>query len=751
MALLRAMQRNFNTTGMTLEKLNEETADAARLLGVGTKARTAHATSAVDVLVRTVSAGALTSLADYGTAWRKFHRRASVLRDVYGQAVQTAFSILNEKPQRECFWRMLLSAWARHARPAQYIDAFVETLRLEMVGEYVRVEEAVYTCAHSLVVIANEAGIDAPLECALQAMHAQAAGCIAARRGADVAAYISAFDEMMGRARACVRALFNTKTSEQFCEKTMRAAGAEHATLCNDALRAALASAPIGNASSLCGFMLCTGLGESMIATAAAALGARAAAHLARGVDAALDVLVDDLRATRALLPYHAQAAVDRALGAVLVPHARALHTAIVAKIDACFRNSRETGRAPADYVSLAVVVGDLDVFGVFYVRALTARLLTPHSGSDARGIAATEDEQAALAPHATALSGTDIMTTVNARLTHFAAADDLRGQMAQMMEWQAKFDAERAHTRAGVGNHSLLVLPVLSGMNAWFDDRVYHWPAAVRAIHEQLEANYHLIRHYGGAQTACRAELLRAAAAPDLPDEHRRLIDARLTAFAATGDNAASTPTEPTRTLVFSAAAANAEIEVVGAKSTITLALTGLQALVVMELLRVGAAPEQSADEIAAATGIEAKHVRRILQELRETKIAASKTATNRLIVHTNPEDKNSRVRFNRDFEATRRRTNVPQARMITSADPKTDDQHIAETRKLAIKAVVVRIMKARTRLAHNALIADVTAHLQRRFTVPIQAIKIAIEQLIQEEYMERDPNDRSVYLYLA
>ena len=71
-------------------------------------------------------------------------------------------------------------------------------------------------------------------------------------------------------------------------------------------------------------------------------------------------------------------------------------------------------------------------------------------------------------------------------------------------------------------------------------------------------------------------------------------------------------------------------------------------------------------------------------------------------------------------------------------------------EDRSSAIEAAIVRIMKSRKKLEHNQLVQDVITTLQM-FKPHPQVIKQKIEHLIDREYLERDPDDKSVYRYLA
>jgi len=56
---------------------------------------------------------------------------------------------------------------------------------------------------------------------------------------------------------------------------------------------------------------------------------------------------------------------------------------------------------------------------------------------------------------------------------------------------------------------------------------------------------------------------------------------------------------------------------------------------------------------------------------------------------------------------------------------------------------------MKARKQLNHQVLISDVRSQLQARFDAQPHLIKQRIESLISLEYLERDPDNRTTYLY--
>uniref|UniRef100_W8AVA3 Cullin-3 n=1 Tax=Ceratitis capitata TaxID=7213 RepID=W8AVA3_CERCA len=85
------------------------------------------------------------------------------------------------------------------------------------------------------------------------------------------------------------------------------------------------------------------------------------------------------------------------------------------------------------------------------------------------------------------------------------------------------------------------------------------------------------------------------------------------------------------------------------------------------------------------------------------------------------------------------------------TEPERKETRGKVDEDRKHEIEAAIVRIMKARKRLAHNLLVSDVTSQLKSRFLPSPVFIKKRIEGLIEREYLARTPEDRKVYIYLA
>jgi cullin-4 len=86
-----------------------------------------------------------------------------------------------------------------------------------------------------------------------------------------------------------------------------------------------------------------------------------------------------------------------------------------------------------------------------------------------------------------------------------------------------------------------------------------------------------------------------------------------------------------------------------------------------------------------------------------------------------------------------------------IKETKKENEDAHkrVAHDRQYQIDATIVRIMKARKRLAHTLLVTELFKQLP--FPAKPQDLKKRIESLIEREYLERDENDPNQYTYLA
>ena len=93
-----------------------------------------------------------------------------------------------------------------------------------------------------------------------------------------------------------------------------------------------------------------------------------------------------------------------------------------------------------------------------------------------------------------------------------------------------------------------------------------------------------------------------------------------------------------------------------------------------------------------------------------------------------------------------------VPLLRTVEQEDSGEEENKAIELqRRHQMDAAVVRIMKTRKTLRHNLLVAEVIQQLTARFKPKPNDIKKRIEALIEQEYMERDKDERGTYNYLA
>lgn len=101
----------------------------------------------------------------------------------------------------------------------------------------------------------------------------------------------------------------------------------------------------------------------------------------------------------------------------------------------------------------------------------------------------------------------------------------------------------------------------------------------------------------------------------------------------------------------------------------------------------------------------------------------------------------------FNDQFTCQMRKIRIP---MASLEDASQTTKRVEEDRSVAIEAATVRIMKARKTLSHQQLVSEILTQLAF-FRPDPKVIKRRIENLIEREYLERDPDNQNTYRYLA
>ncbi|KAI5452672.1 ubiquitin ligase (cullin) of SCF [Naganishia albida] len=106
----------------------------------------------------------------------------------------------------------------------------------------------------------------------------------------------------------------------------------------------------------------------------------------------------------------------------------------------------------------------------------------------------------------------------------------------------------------------------------------------------------------------------------------------------------------------------------------------------------------------------------------------------------------------LNMNFKSKKIRININQAIRAEQKQESNDVMKaVDEDRKFVYQATIVRIMKMRKTLAHQALIQETVSMISPQFVPKIPHIKQAIDHLIDKEYLERAEGSRDTYNYLA
>ena len=114
-------------------------------------------------------------------------------------------------------------------------------------------------------------------------------------------------------------------------------------------------------------------------------------------------------------------------------------------------------------------------------------------------------------------------------------------------------------------------------------------------------------------------------------------------------------------------------------------------------------------------------------------------------------------RFQVNADFTAPLQRIRIPQiaktrpGHLETNAEAKLTQARVKEERKQMCGLVIVRIMKARKKMSQSDLIAEVVKQLSGRFQVDVHMVKQRIEELTEDEYLQRSEGNRKMFEYVA
>lgn len=139
------------------------------------------------------------------------------------------------------------------------------------------------------------------------------------------------------------------------------------------------------------------------------------------------------------------------------------------------------------------------------------------------------------------------------------------------------------------------------------------------------------------------------------------------------------------------------------------------------------------TSEEIMAKTNMDPRLLKRILHSLTEKyKIL---------------EQKNDVISFNKSFSDKSKKLRIPVPRTIDREAP-VEEKQIVKNRDLEIRGAIIRIIKPETKILYTDLITKtlVKANEAGRGAIAIQDIKASIEYLIQNEFISRDHDHKTL-----
>uniref|UniRef100_A0A7R9VZX3 Cullin family profile domain-containing protein n=1 Tax=Chlamydomonas euryale TaxID=1486919 RepID=A0A7R9VZX3_9CHLO len=108
----------------------------------------------------------------------------------------------------------------------------------------------------------------------------------------------------------------------------------------------------------------------------------------------------------------------------------------------------------------------------------------------------------------------------------------------------------------------------------------------------------------------------------------------------------------------------------------------------------------------------------------------------------------KTDKFMFNNKFTNVSKRLKIP---LPPVDEKKKVIEDVDKDRRYAIDAAIVRTMKSRKVMGHQALVMEVVQQLSRMFKPDFKQIKKRIEDLIERDFLERDKENPQMFKYLA
>ncbi|CAF1059507.1 unnamed protein product [Didymodactylos carnosus] len=168
--------------------------------------------------------------------------------------------------------------------------------------------------------------------------------------------------------------------------------------------------------------------------------------------------------------------------------------------------------------------------------------------------------------------------------------------------------------------------------------------------------------------------------------------------------------------------------------------------------LLMFNKSSELTIEKLYDETQIKLETLTSVIRLLLKQKVLKCTEITPEQLSEENDLQMASVLKINTNFTNNKTRINL---NVSLKSEVKQETEHIHQAiesnRKFVIEAAIVRIMKARKELQHTQLISEVLTMLAPRFKPQVPDIKLCIGRLIEDQHLERVPNERDTYRYLA
>lgn len=150
---------------------------------------------------------------------------------------------------------------------------------------------------------------------------------------------------------------------------------------------------------------------------------------------------------------------------------------------------------------------------------------------------------------------------------------------------------------------------------------------------------------------------------------------------------------------------------------------------------------------EIRERTGLNDFDLKRILQSL-----ACAKKKVLRKLPPGKEVAETDMFQINPDFTDPRRKVFIPNiAHQETPEETKATEGQVESERSYSLDAAIVRIMKARKTMGQEQLKEATIDAVKAHFKPTVALIKLRIDKLIENEYIQRDEKVKNVFHYVA